>query len=319
MATSQRHATCATCARTYPAYGGIIDFRVGGAAWIDIDDDRDLAVELLAEPDSTAERLAMLVFSRRPEWSEERALRQTRRVISAADHLVHDVDGWLAPVFAGKGAVLDLGCGPGALVAAACRRGHLVIGVDVSLAWLVVARALIAEHGGTPVLAAAFGEALPIADDALTGTVSLDVIEHVSDRERYVGELVRVLAPDGCAALSTPNRFSLAAEPHVGVWGVGWLPRQWQRSYAERRSGLHYGSTWLLGLGELTRLLARTGRLQFHVEAPAVPLTTLARSTRRRAFLARLYNSCVPSPLFQQVALWFGPFFHVIAYKRLSR
>jgi len=73
--------------------------------------------------------------------------------------------------------------------------------------------------GGDPLLAAAHAEALPLADGAVSGVISLDVIEHVAEPRRYLREIERVLAPGGNTALSTPNRFSLAAEPHVFVWG----------------------------------------------------------------------------------------------------
>ena len=39
-----------------------------------------------------------------------------------------------------------------------------------------------------------------------------------------------------------PNRFSLTAEPHVGVWGLGFLPRAWAESYVQHRFGVDYRS-----------------------------------------------------------------------------
>ena len=99
--------------------------------------------------------------------------------------------------------------------------GRPVIGIDVSMTWLVVAKKLVSESGGKPFLAAGMAEALPLASDSIPAVVSLDVIEHVHDPDAYLAEIDRVLQPGGRAALSTPNRFSLTAEPHVFVWGVG--------------------------------------------------------------------------------------------------
>ncbi len=312
-------ARCVRCERRYPHYDGIVDFRMGGEAWIDIEADVALALQLLAMPDASGARLARHVFGARPAWTEERAARYTHIVAEAPSHLLGDVTSWLRPVFTTSGDLVDLGCGAGGLLAAAAGTGRAMIGIDVSLAWLVVARAFVREQGGTTVLAAAFGEALPLADHAVTGVVSLDVIEHVAGRDAYVAEIARVLAPGGCLALSTPNRFSLAAEPHVNVWGVGWLPRRWQRRYAEWRSGLSYRSIFLFSYPELVRTVCQSGELTCSVHAPLVPAASFAGFTRRRALLARLYNRCVPAPFFQQVALCFGPFFRLVAYKSSSR
>lgn len=319
LALSAEAARCDACARAYPSYDGIIDFRTGGESWIDDAPDLALARDLLAMRDAAAVQLAHHVFAVRPAWSAERAARYARIVAAAPSQLRADVGGWLRPVFSTSGTLVDLGCGAGGLLAAAASEGHTIIGLDVSVAWLVVARAFVREHGGTPLLAAAFGEALPLANDAVTGVISLDVIEHVAGRDAYVAEIGRVLAPGGRLALSTPNRFSLSAEPHVHVWGVGWLPRRWQRPYAEWRSGLSYRAIWLFSYPELVRTIERGGTLHCDIHAPQVPDAAIAAFTRRRALLARLYNRLVPTPLFQQVALWFGPFFRLVASKSSPR
>lgn len=89
------------------------------------------------------------------------------------------------------------------------------IGLDVSMAWLVIAKWMIAFHGSDPILAAGVGEWLPLRDGQLSGVVSLDVIEHVRDSDRYLCEIDRVVGVGGSVALRTPNRFSLTSEPHV--------------------------------------------------------------------------------------------------------
>src|SRR5205814_6303531 len=115
-----------------------------------------------------------------------------------------------------------------------------VAGVDASLVNLVVARRLLAARGHRARLAAALVERLPVSDASMSAVLALDVVEHLGDAGRFLSEAARVLRPGGRLALSTPNRFSLAAEPHVSVWGVGWLPRRWQPAYVRRRSGIDY-------------------------------------------------------------------------------
>ncbi|WP_223837563.1 class I SAM-dependent methyltransferase [Streptomyces venezuelae] len=72
-----------------------------------------------------------------------------------------EVERWLADADAGdesvlarcRGAVLDVGCGPGRLVAALAGRGHPALGVDVSPA--AVARTV--RRGGTALCRSVFG------------------------------------------------------------------------------------------------------------------------------------------------------------------
>src|SRR5262249_37577128 len=152
-------------------------------------------------------------------WDESRIRRRARQVMDAPTRLRSEIKGWLRSTIA-PGLFLDMGCGAGVLLAAACAEGYHGIGIDVSLVWLIAAHRLLSERGCPPVLAAALGEALPLPDRSLSAVVALDVIEHVTDAGRCLGEIDRVTVSRGRIALATPNRFSLSAEPHVFVWGV---------------------------------------------------------------------------------------------------
>src|SRR5206468_10567129 len=47
---------------------------------------------------------------------------------------------------------------------------------------------------------------LPIRSASLDVVVALEVLEHVLEQERLIGEIARVLRPGGVALISTPNR-----------------------------------------------------------------------------------------------------------------
>ncbi|MEP7132734.1 MAG: methyltransferase domain-containing protein, partial [Acidobacteriota bacterium] len=79
---------------------------------------------------------------------------------------------------------------------------------------------------------------LPFQDGAFDVTVSFDLFEHVHDGVDVAAELARVTAPRGVLVATTPNRFSLSAEPHVGLGGVGLLPRRRISRYVRWRRGL---------------------------------------------------------------------------------
>jgi SAM-dependent methyltransferase len=142
-----------------------------------------------------------------------------------------------------------------------------------------------------------------------------DVIEHVPDAGRVIDEAGRVMRPGGHLAISTPNRFSIAAEPHVFLWGVGWLPRRLQEPYVRFR-GRTYRGTRLLSVREMTRLLGSHDELEFELRVPPVPDEEIRHFGPRRAALARVYNRLAAQPISRTALLGVGPFFQVMAQRR---
>ncbi|MBX7159538.1 MAG: class I SAM-dependent methyltransferase [Acidimicrobiia bacterium] len=121
---------------------------------------------------------------------------------------------WAIEATAGcpSGAVLDSGCGEGYGTAAlaAARAGSLVVGVDL---FADAARHAGATYAGdAAAFACADTSSLPFADAAFAAVVSLQVIEHLEDPDRYVAEVARVLAPGGIFACATPNRLTFTPE-----------------------------------------------------------------------------------------------------------
>jgi SAM-dependent methyltransferase len=310
---------CDPCSAVYPTFEGIPDLRLPGASWIDHEADRAEAKRIAHETAGmTAIQTARYVYGTHAECTSAWADKRARQVAEARPRLARELQDWLDSATRGPGPFLDLGCGAGQLLAAAAAENRHGIGIDVRLVWLLVAKRLIEEAGGKPVLAAAMAESLPLANDSLQGVVSLDVIEHVGDVERYLQEINRVTAPGGFAAFATPNRYSLTAEPHVYIWGVGWLPRRWQKAYVKFRKNVSYDFTRLLSVSETRRLLKRHTRLRPRFIVPPVAEQEIVTFPPARRAAARLYNrlagSNVLSPLFRAI----GPFFRVVAEKQPS-
>jgi ubiquinone biosynthesis O-methyltransferase len=107
--------------------------------------------------------------------------------------------------------VLDLGCGGGFMAEALARRGALVVGVDPSAPAIAVARRHAAAAGLAIDYRVGTGEAIPLADGAVDIVVCVDVLEHVEDLARVVGEVARVLAPGGLFLFDTIDRTALAS------------------------------------------------------------------------------------------------------------
>ncbi|HEX2105438.1 MAG TPA: methyltransferase domain-containing protein [Solirubrobacteraceae bacterium] len=102
---------------------------------------------------------------------------------------------------AGVGAgvrVLDVGCGTGAMCAAAAARGARPTGVDLADGMLAAARR---AHPRLEFVAGD-AEALPCADASFDAALGAFVVNHVPHPERAAAELRRVLAPSGRVALA---------------------------------------------------------------------------------------------------------------------
>jgi len=99
--------------------------------------------------------------------------------------------------------VLDLGCRYGALTQAYAE-GNDVVGVDVDREALAEAAKLGIETRWADV-----DEPLPFEDASFDVVVAGELLEHVRDPERLVGEAERVLLPGGTFVASVPNAFRL--------------------------------------------------------------------------------------------------------------
>ena len=311
--------TAACCGREFPVVAGIPDLRTAHAAWVDLDADRRRAEALAsAVPDEDVEGSVRWVFARRENWTPAMVNRRTAQVLGGAARLRDERAGWLAPSLTESRPLLDLGCGPGTYLAA-LQGDHPLLGIDVSLEWLVVARRLAAASSVEVQLAAGQAESLPLRAGSLGSVVAMDVLEHVGDQAALIREADRVLAPGGVFTAATPNRYSLAAETHVNLWGVGWLPRKWQKAYVHRRAGLPYDFTRLLSAGELRRLIESQSSLYAAIEPAPVPAAELLRFSRRRRWLGQTYNGLLAFSPFRAAARLVGPFFHLTAVKPAAR
>ncbi|MFW6108230.1 MAG: methyltransferase domain-containing protein [bacterium] len=153
-------------------------------------------------------------------------------------------------------AALDLGCGLGSALFALAPRATLAVGLDILLTDLLLAKKRFLEANIDNVaLVCGSGLHLPFPDQSFAVANATDVVEHMPDQPRFLAEAERVLAAGGCFFFNSPNRYSLLSrEPHVGLWGVGWLPRRWQEPYVQWRLGRPYRGKRLLSAFELRRL-----------------------------------------------------------------
>jgi SAM-dependent methyltransferase len=307
---------CVRCGTPYEVIAGIPDLRVARPSWVDVDADREGALQLDRDTrGQTLEAVIRSVFARQQHRTDAEVDYRVRQVLASPGRLYRQVHGWLRSVALTSGYV-DVGCGPGLLLAASAQDGVSGLGIDASLEWLVIARRMIQAHGGRATLCAALCEALPLPDGSAPAIASLDVIEHCGDQRRHLREIDRIAAPSASFALATPNRFSVTAEPHVGVWGVGWLPARWQRRYVRLRSGKPYDFVRLLSVPGLKRLMKRETHFDGRFIVPRIPDEEIELFEERRAKLARTYNRIAERRMLRWPLFAIGPFFRFVGVRR---
>ncbi|HPD13591.1 MAG TPA: methyltransferase domain-containing protein [Planctomycetota bacterium] len=177
------------------------------------------------------------------------------------------------------GTALDIGCGVGSALFGLARRCALAVGIDILLTDLLLAKKRFAE-AGTGNVAFVCGSALelPLADSCFDLLNATDVIEHVQEPARLLAEARRVMRPGAVLFFNSPNRFSLLTrEPHVKLWGVGWLPRRWMEPYVRWRRGRSYRGKHLLSLAELRALMRAAFGRSFAIRA-LLPRSRAARA-----------------------------------------
>lgn len=99
--------------------------------------------------------------------------------------------------------VLEVGCNTGYGTMRFVGVARRIVGVDVSPRAIDAARLRVRD--GSPEFLTTGGGPLPFPDASFDLVVSFQVLEHVPDAPAFLGELKRVLRPEGSIILTTPN------------------------------------------------------------------------------------------------------------------
>jgi 2-polyprenyl-3-methyl-5-hydroxy-6-metoxy-1,4-benzoquinol methylase/uncharacterized protein YbaR (Trm112 family) len=313
---------CQGCDRLYPVVAGIPDLRLAYPdPYLSMEEDLARAREL--ERHSTQHDFAGLLRehwrrSRKPPELVERFVAGDLATLGRSRAYLDAIERHRGAPLGPADSFLEIGCGTAGLAAAAAERGARVVAGDLSMRWLVLARKHLDETGADQVGLVCFAaEHPPFAAGTFEIAAASDVIEHVASQEGFAAASRELLRPGGLVFLATPNRFSLGLEPHVRLWGVGFLPRGLARRYVRAVRKAPYDHVRLLSAGALRRLFRAHG---FGVEVvpPEIPAATQGMYSGAELRLVRAYNRLRRLGPMRRLLLWVGPFFQVFATKEAS-
>ena len=158
---------------------------------------------------------------------------------------------YIASRVALRGAkVADVGCGGGLLSEALARAGADVVGIDLGLKVIEIARLHLHESNLKVDYRKQSSAELAAAEpDSFDAVCCMELIEHVPDPAALVQDLANMLKPGACVFMSTLNRTPAAFG--AAILGAEYITRMLPR-------GTHHYAQFLKP-SELARLLRQAG------------------------------------------------------------
>lgn len=302
---------CAACRKTYPIVLGIPDLRLYEDPLIPLEDDYRKGEKLQAQAETLSFAELVHYYWSLPTYPPTPADLSARFI----QHVVDDderAQAYKRKLGSGK-ALLETGCGTAALTKVAAPQFGLAVASDVAFRWLIVARKRLQEAGLPPNLVCCCADHLPFPDGCFSTVASVALLEHVPDAGAAIREFSRVTESSGRVFVWTSNRFSFAPEPHVRVWGVGFLPRRWMPAYVKWRRGMAYEKKHLLSCFEIRRMLRGAGLrvVQFSLPAVTRPDWDALRGLERWA--ARCFASASRIPVIRSLLVIVSPVMQLVA------
>ncbi len=172
---------------------------------------------------------------------------------------------------------LDVGCGGGILAEEFASIGLRVTGIDPSQQSLQTAKQHAQSVGLSIHYQEGTGESIPFADNTYPVVYCCDVLEHVRDLPKVIGEIYRVTKPGGVFFFDTLNRTFISKLVAIKIW------QEW-KSTALMPPRLH---EWRMFIRpeELKGLLGKAGFefREFRGTSPDISILKMVSLLRKRA------------------------------------
>ena len=305
---------CASCHRVFPVIFGIPDLRIFSDPYIDFESDREKARHLASQfEELTFEEMVRFYYLTTSVVPSHHAKQYTRGLLAAGARAEATWKEWGAEM-ATPGSFLEIGCGTAPLLIVAARYRSEVIGVDIALRWLVVAKKRLQEAGVTVPLVCACAEALPFPDERFESVVFDSTLEVVQDQNVTLQETRRVLKRLGHLRIMTPNRYSLGPDPHMKLFAGGYLPDRVIASYARRQNAIPPKRN-LLSAGSLRRFLKDAGFESIQISLPSIGEEQLSQLPGIVQKAVSFYNISRNKPVTGALFRRIGPLLQAAATK----
>ena len=309
---------CDGCSRVYPVLFGIPDFRVRSDRYLDLQAETAKATRL-AEAAATRsfEQLLDFYYEITDDVPPELARLYKASILNGIRHAdLVAVDLMAAMAAAPPDAIaLDAGCGAGAMLVAADRRGVRIVGVDIALRWLVICRKRLDELGlPIPLICADLSDP-PFAAQTFDALTAIDLVEHVPDIPGLMHALAMVSRPGAPLWLTSANGRTVGPHPSTRLWAIGWLPAGIRTAVVKKLRGV-----------DSLRFSNLISPLQMRRIAECAGFAVVESRPRRIAapdrrypyaerMLIRLYQRLGRLPLVDRLLLHIGPAFELYLHR----
>lgn len=118
---------------------------------------------------------------------------------------------------------LEVGSGGGILTEKICKMGFVTTGIEPAEESVKTAINHAKSEGLNIFYEQGFGENLPYEDQSFDVVFCCDVLEHVTDLEKVISEISRVLKPGGIFIYDTINRTLISKIVAIKIW------QEWKR------------------------------------------------------------------------------------------
>lgn len=302
---------CDVCARAFPIRFGIPDFRLHSDGYLDLAAERDKAERLFRySEDHSFRELVAKYYAITSDVPEALARVYSTYVESAPLRGRQILD-----EIPSSGRLLDLGCGSGGTVLAAKMAGRQVVGVDIALRWLVIAKRRLAEAGVEAELVCACAEALPFPAAQFDAVIAADLLENTQSPTLTLQQAARQLRPGGTLWLSSNNSHWIGPHAASRVWAAGFISKTLRARILRRSRGVdslrHVSLISSLSVAQG----CREAGLSLTSARPKLPPADLAARRDLLGIAARVYRRLYVLPAFRRLLFTFGPAFELVACK----
>lgn len=318
LTLAEQEYRCAACLRMFPVISGIPDFRLKPDRYLSFEDERAKARKL-ADFAATSDFAALVdyYYSITDDVPPELAPAFANYVHSAPRRASRILDAFGNT--SGRTSLIDVGCGSGGALLAASGRFDPLVGVDIGLRWLVIARKRLDEAGTPALLVCADAEALPFPDRSFTHAIAEDLIEHVRRPDQAIRAMAAILELGGKLWLSGNNRNWPGPHPAVGIWAAGMMPKRLRSWITRKIRGVDsFRNVGFISPRSVIADARKAGLGVLHASARTLDAAPASGHSDALIWAVAIYNRILTMPLIRGWLLLFGPTFRIIFQRSIA-